>query len=63
MKWQDTEKKARTLKIKHPDRYSKADLIKAIQKTEGNFDCFGTALSYCDRFSCCWRSDCLTEVG
>ena len=27
-------------------------LIKAIQSTEGNFDCFGTATDYCDQMNC-----------
>jgi hypothetical protein len=39
----------------------KKELIKAIQKAEGNFDCFGTALTgECDQFNCLWRSDCLS---
>ncbi len=37
----------------------KAKLIKSIQKTEGNFDCFGTAISYCDQMNCLFREDCL----
>ncbi len=37
----------------------KADLIRAIQVTEGNFPCFGTAKEYCDQVNCFWREDCL----
>ena len=37
----------------------KADLIRDIQRQEGNFPCFGTAESDCDQTACCWRDDCL----
>ena len=37
----------------------KADLVRAIQRAEGNFDCFGTAVDEeCDQESCLWREDC-----
>jgi hypothetical protein len=40
----------------------KADLIRAIQLAEGNFDCFGTAIDEeCDQESCLWREDCYFE--
>ena len=39
---------------------NKAELIRSIQRNEGNFDCFGSASSgYCDQFQCSWREDCL----
>ena len=42
-------------------KLKKADLIRAIQKAEGNFDCFGSALSGdCSQESCAWRADCLS---
>ena len=37
----------------------KAELIRAIQLAEGNFDCFGTAEGYCDQLKCLFRKDCL----
>jgi len=38
----------------------KTDLIRAIQRAEGNFDCFGTAESgACNQIDCLWREDCL----
>lgn len=38
----------------------KANIIHAIQRTEGNFDCFGTATGgICDQYNCMWRVDCL----
>lgn len=38
---------------------TKIQLIREIQRAEGNFDCFGTATSYCDQVDCCFRSLCL----
>lgn len=41
-------------------RMAKAEIIRTIQREEGNFDCFGTALGgYCDQGGCSWRDDCL----
>ena len=37
----------------------KAELIRAIQLAEGNFECFGTAEDYCDQLNCLFRKDCL----
>lgn len=45
-----------------PGKLNKANLIRTIQKEEGNFDCFGTAAMACDQDRCLWRSDCLTPV-
>jgi len=59
MKLSQIEKKARGLGIKDTWKYSKKELIKTIQKKEGNFDCFGTAVNYCDQMNCLWREDCL----
>jgi len=59
MKLAEIEKKARVVGIKDTWKYSKKDLIKTIQRKEGNFDCFGTATNYCDQSACYWRGDCL----
>ena len=38
----------------------KENIIRTIQKTEGNFDCFGTASAgVCDQINCLWKEDCL----
>jgi len=38
----------------------KKNIIRAIQRAEGNFDCFGTATAgICDQINCLWRDDCL----
>ena len=40
----------------------KVDLIREIQRAEGNFDCFSTAAhGYCDQKECVFRSLCLTK--
>lgn len=49
---------AKSLSIK-PNKLSKTELIKTIQSEEGNFNCYGTALSgECDQVNCLWREDC-----
>ncbi len=40
----------------------KENIIRAIQRAEGNFDCFGTAVNgFCDQLNCLWREDCLNR--
>lgn len=52
---------ARRLGIR-PTRMEKAELIRAIQRAEGNFDCFGTAIEEeCDQEECLWRDECFRE--
>jgi len=55
----EIERKARVLGIKDTWKYSKKDLVKSIQRKEGNFDCFGSTSDNCDQLRCCWRGDCL----
>ena len=59
MKMQEVRAKAKTLGLKETFGLSKAELIRRIQKAEGNFDCFGRATDYCDQLQCCFRDDCL----
>ena len=41
----------------------KENIIRAIQRAEGNFDCFGTAREgVCDQTDCLWKKDCLSAV-
>ena len=43
-----------------PGRLKKVDLIRAIQKEEGNESCFRTGKAdWCDQDQCLWRTDCL----
>ena len=39
---------------------SKTELIKEIQRKEGNFDCFGSAESFCDQLECLFRASCVS---
>ena len=55
----EIERKARTLGIKDTWKFSKKDLVRTIQRNEGNFDCFGSTSGYCDQSACCWREECL----
>ena len=59
MKVQEIKKKASEMGIK-PGKMKKAELIRTIQSTEGNYPCFQTASDNCDQAGCCWRADCLT---
>lgn len=44
-------------------RLSKISLVKAIQHSEGSFDCFATATDgYCDQANCLWRADCFESA-
>ena len=40
-------------------KMKKEELIRAIQKKEGNLPCFNTAENNCDQIKCLWRDDCL----
>ena len=38
----------------------KAELVRSIQKAEGNVECFGTGKAKeCGQMNCLWREDCL----
>ena len=40
--------------------HTKQELIRSIQRREGNFDCFASATAgECDQTTCLWRKDCL----
>lgn len=58
MKMREVRKMAKKHKI-NSFRKSKKDLIIEIQRAEGNFDCFGTANTFCDQYKCCFQSLCL----
>ncbi|MFH1493475.1 MAG: SAP domain-containing protein [Pseudomonadota bacterium] len=62
MNLQDIRAIARDLKLK-PGGASKAELVRHIQRREGNFDCYATAaLGICDQSACLWRKDCLAAA-
>ena len=42
-----------------PGKKSKTGLVRSIQHSEGNFECFATAIDgICDQYNCMWRKDC-----
>ena len=44
----------------NPVKMKKADIIRTIQRIEGNFDCFGTATAgSCNQDGCLWITECL----
>jgi hypothetical protein len=62
MHMQDIRAIARDLGVK-TGRSTKADLVRTIQRAEGNFDCFASAdQGVCDQADCLWRQDCLREA-
>lgn len=41
---------------------SNIDLIRKVQQSEGNFDCYAKASeAVCDQSECLWRDGCLQE--
>lgn len=58
MKLDEIKERAKQLNIK-TGKMKKADLIRAIQQTEGNEQCFdsGKAVT-CGQDNCLWREDC-----
>ncbi len=60
---EQVRKIARHMAVK-PLNGSKENLIRAIQRAEGNFPCYGTASTgFCDQVGCLWRRDCLHARG
>ncbi|MDY6854504.1 MAG: Rho termination factor N-terminal domain-containing protein [Thermodesulfobacteriota bacterium] len=58
MTMKELKKFAKELNIKISG-LRKAELIRTIQKAEGNFDCFGSAKDHCDQYDCLFREDCI----
>lgn len=45
-----------------PGLMEKTGLIRAIQRAEGNLECYGTATEIeCEQEDCLWREDCFFE--
>jgi len=45
--------------VKNADYSLAAELIRSIQRSEGNPDCFGTGVETCGQLDCSWRKYCL----
>jgi hypothetical protein len=62
MKIEEIRSIAKSHHIK-PAHLSKIELVKSIQKKQGNFDCFASASSgECDQYDCMWRGDCFAAA-
>lgn len=59
MRMSEIKKKAKALGVKTLPNMKKEEIIWAIQRKEGNFDCFGTTADYCDQEKCWFKEDCL----
>ncbi len=58
MKIQEIRARAKTLGIKAFGK-NKESLVRAIQRSEGNRDCFNRGESQtCGQLACAWRTDC-----
>jgi hypothetical protein len=62
MKRDEIRAKAKALGIK-TKVVKKADLIRQIQKAEGNFDCFGLSKDNGDEGNGCFGEDCLPSIN
>lgn len=41
-------------------KMGKTEIIRAVQKAEGNTECYGTGMAdKCEQIGCLWREDCL----
>jgi hypothetical protein len=59
MNLNDIKKIARQMGIR-TGGMKKDEIIRSIQRAEGDFDCFGTAISGdCSQTECLWRPECL----
>jgi hypothetical protein len=62
MKMADIRKMAKSFGIKHA-KMDKVDLIRSIQREEGNVSCYRTNASVaCSQERCCWRDSCLMKL-
>lgn len=60
MNMKDIKKIAKKAGIKELNM-KKDDLIRSIQRAEGNIDCFGTpSAERCSQADCLWREDCMS---
>ena len=60
MKFNEIRKMAKEMQI-NTYRMKKTDIIRTIQKTENNIECYGTErINNCNEEICLWRDDCLS---
>ncbi|MDZ4261265.1 MAG: SAP domain-containing protein [Pseudomonadota bacterium] len=62
MKLDDIRTIAHNTGIK-PGKLNKTDLVRTIQRQEGNHDCYATAANNsCGQTACLWRADCVATT-
>ena len=62
MKLQEIKEIAKRNGIK-AGKMNKTELIRTVQRVEGNNDCFATPyVSDCNQINCLWREDCMKFV-
>ncbi len=62
MKMQEIREIAEKMGVK-AGRMDKTKLVRAIQKVEGNYECFSTPYVHeCNQINCLWREDCVKAV-
>jgi hypothetical protein len=62
MKTTEIRERGKALGLGLPARMRKGEMIRAIQRAEGNQECFGAPWRFdCAQHGCCWRGDCLTR--
>ncbi len=60
MKINDVRKIAKGMRI-NTYAMKKNDIIRAVQQSENNVECFATErMEYCNEDKCSWRGDCLS---
>lgn len=63
MKMQQIREIAKEKSVK-TGKMSKTELIKSIQRAEGNNACFAAKdVSGCDQMNCLWRADCGATIA
>ncbi len=60
MKMQEIRQMAKKMGINSFGK-TKIELVREIQRKEGNFDCYGTGAEQCDQLECLFRSPCLEK--
>ena len=59
MKIEEVRQRAYSVGLQGISRMRKADLIRAVQRQEGNQPCYGASWRMeCESHECCWREDC-----
>ena len=62
MKIDDVRKIAKKKGVR-PGKLGKTELIRTIQKAEGNYDCHATSYAKeCNQINCLWRTDCMDAM-